>query len=218
MKIVTLTTEYLGSNIYLIIEDGHAVVIDPSDNDIISEYEDAHSLIIDMGILTHEHCDHTYGVGAFRARNNCLVLASKNCSERLMDPKQNFSAHFSALREISGAESYSSQKTIRPFSEKADTTFTGILEFAWNGHRFFLKETPGHTAGSICVLVDDKYLFTGDSLFIEHPAVLRFPGGSRSQYEEETVPWFKSLPGNTYVYPGHYASFELGSRLQRPLV
>lgn len=218
MRIVTLTTEYLGSNIYLIIEDGHAVAIDPSDNSIICRYKDEHSLVIDLGILTHEHCDHTYEVGLFRKSNNCQILASYICSERLMDPKKNLSSHYSALVELSNYESVSCQKAIMPFSEKADITFTDVLDFSWNNHHFFLKETPGHTAGSICILIDNKYLFTGDSLFKDDLAVLRFPGGSKSQYENKTVPWLKSLPVNTYVYPGHYTSFELGSRLSRPLV
>lgn len=218
MKIVTLTTEYLSSNIYLIIENGHAVVIDPSDDSIISRYEDEHSLIIDLGILTHEHCDHTYEVGSFKKRHNCQIVASCKCSERLMDPKKNLSAHYSALVELSGFGPDSCKKTIKPFSEKADTTFSDSLEFEWNSHRFLLKETPGHTAGSICILLDNLYLFTGDSLFKDEMAVLRFPSGSKSQYEKETVPWLKSLHEKTYVYPGHYTSFGLGSRLLRPLI
>ena len=62
--------------------------------------------------------------------------------------------------------------------------------------------TPGHSAGSCCILIDDM-LFSGDTI-LENINVTGFPGGSRKKYREVTVPILKHiLPGVRCVYPGH---------------
>ena len=82
----------------------------------------------------------------------------------------------------------------------------------WQGHKLFMKETPGHSKGSICILVDDKYLFSGDTIFREFPTATRMPGGSTRAYKTITEPWLESLPQDIVVYPGHTDSFVLFER------
>ena len=217
MDIITLVTGYMGSNIYLVIEKGHTVIIDPSCFELITDFVDNNELKIDFGILTHEHCDHTYGVGFLKDKFQCPIIASKICCERLMNPKSNYSAYYSAMMAISDNKD-SIQKTIKPFSEQADITFSSDYEVTWQNHNFFLKETPGHTDGSVCILLDNKFLFSGDSLFGDQKTNLRFPTGSKTKYEKITIPWLRSLPKGTHVYPGHYKNFELHARLVRSLI
>ena len=218
MEIITFTTEYMGSHIYFIIEDNHAVVIDPSDFDIIEEYARQNRLEIDMGILTHEHCDHSYGVNRLKKAYHCPIIASRMCNERLQNPKANYSQYYSTMVSIQNKEPAAFQGHIEPFSGMADKTFSDKLETIWEDHLFSFIETPGHTAGSICILLDRNILFSGDSLFENEKTNLRFPSGSKKQYESITIPWFYSLPEKTVVYPGHYSHFLLGERLKYPLV
>lgn len=62
--------------------------------------------------------------------------------------------------------------------------------------------TPGHTKGGICVIADDKALFTGDTLFIGDCGRGDLPGGSIKDLFD-SLQKIKTLPGNLIVYPGH---------------
>jgi hydroxyacylglutathione hydrolase len=62
--------------------------------------------------------------------------------------------------------------------------------------------TPGHTDDSICLLVDDQKLFTGDTLFVGECGRTDFPGGNtKNMYE--SLNRLQKLNDNIEVYPGH---------------
>ncbi len=63
--------------------------------------------------------------------------------------------------------------------------------------------TPGHTPDSICLLIDEKILLTGDTLFVGECGRTDFSGGnSRSMYDSLFNKLLK-LSDNIEVYPGH---------------
>ena len=62
--------------------------------------------------------------------------------------------------------------------------------------------TPGHTKGGICIIVDNKAILTGDTLFIGDCGRTDLPGGSLSEMFE-TLQKIKMLPDDLIVYPGH---------------
>ena len=62
--------------------------------------------------------------------------------------------------------------------------------------------TPGHTSGGICVIVDEKYLLTGDTLFIGDCGRTDLPDGS-NEHMFNTLQMLKDLPDELIVYPGH---------------
>ena len=62
--------------------------------------------------------------------------------------------------------------------------------------------TPGHTPGGICIIVDGKYLLTGDTLFIGDCGRTDLPDGSNEQMFA-TLQMLKDLPDELIVYPGH---------------
>jgi glyoxylase-like metal-dependent hydrolase (beta-lactamase superfamily II) len=63
--------------------------------------------------------------------------------------------------------------------------------------------TPGHTTDSICLLVDDKKLLTGDTLFVGECGRTDLQGGnSRSMYNSLFNKLLK-LNDDIEVYPGH---------------
>ncbi len=68
--------------------------------------------------------------------------------------------------------------------------------------------TPGHTPGSICLLVDGKDLFTGDTLFIDDCGRCDLPGGSLEDMFR-SMRRIRSLPDGIMVRPGH----DYGSRV-----
>ena len=68
--------------------------------------------------------------------------------------------------------------------------------------------TPGHTPGSICLLVD-KYLISGDTIFPGGPGK-SFAPAIFKQILDSIVGKIFILPDETEVYPGHGSSTVLG--------
>lgn len=100
-------------------------------------------------------------------------------------------------------QEYVRNMKIQPYACKADSTFEEEEQRTWEGHSLLLRETPRHSKGSICILLDERYLFSGDSLVTGYPTITRLPGGSKKEYEAVTLPYLKSLNPELMVYPGH---------------
>ena len=62
--------------------------------------------------------------------------------------------------------------------------------------------TPGHSPESMCIIVNDEYLITGDTLFIGECGRVDLPGGSASELFE-SFQKIKRLDPMLLVYPGH---------------
>ncbi|OGL53523.1 MAG: hypothetical protein A3G31_07365 [Candidatus Schekmanbacteria bacterium RIFCSPLOWO2_12_FULL_38_15] len=63
--------------------------------------------------------------------------------------------------------------------------------------------TPGHTKGGICLLVDDKKLITGDTLFVGDCGRTDLGDGSSKELFNSINEKLKTLPDNIEVYSGH---------------
>ncbi len=218
MRVIAFTTDMMESHMYLVEEGGHVLLIDPADNDVMAEAIDTEEFVPDRIILTHEHCDHVYGADAIRCQFDCKIYVSEACSRNLMDPRNNYSRYFDALAAIQTRMKSNEQREIEPFSFAADVTFSGESRFSWQGHDVLMRETPGHSEGSICILIDDKILFSGDTLLWKEKTITRFIGGSKEALREVTIPWLESLNGDIEVYPGHLERFRLRDRLKEPIL
>ena len=75
-------------------------------------------------------------------------------------------------------------------------------------------ETPGHTAGGICFLVDDK-LFTGDTLFQGSVGRSDFIGGDGMELVKNIKEKLLPLGDNIEVYPGHGEASTIGYEKRR---
>ena len=217
MKIICLTTGYMDSHCYLLEEQGHAVVIDPGDAEIVLPALSEKRLQADFGILTHEHCDHILGCTELQEKLGIPFYASRACHQNMQDMKKNFSRYFDAFVGVQTKVPAENRKSMPHFTAKADRVFDGDLTLDWQGSRLELRETPGHSQGSICVLVNHLELFAGDIVFADEMTSLRFIGSSREELETVTLPWLKGLPPGLRVWPGHGPSFLLGERLQKPI-
>jgi glyoxylase-like metal-dependent hydrolase (beta-lactamase superfamily II) len=63
--------------------------------------------------------------------------------------------------------------------------------------------TPGHTMDSICLLVDNKKLLTGDTLFVGECGRTDLPGGSSKSMYNSLFNKLLKLDDSVEVYPGH---------------
>jgi glyoxylase-like metal-dependent hydrolase (beta-lactamase superfamily II) len=63
--------------------------------------------------------------------------------------------------------------------------------------------TPGHTVDSVCLLVNDEKLLTGDTLFVAECGRTDLPGGNAKSMHESLFNKLLKLNGEVEVYPGH---------------
>jgi hydroxyacylglutathione hydrolase len=63
--------------------------------------------------------------------------------------------------------------------------------------------TPGHTNDGICLLVDNKKLLTGDTLFVGECGRTDLSGGSAKSMYDSLFSKILKLDGCIQVYPGH---------------
>lgn len=203
MEIRQYPSELLSSNMYVLEERGHVIVIDP-----FCETAPAKGLTVDKILLTHEHYDHISGVNLWKAATGAPVLCSKACAEGIRSPRRNLARIFEAFCEL---QTWISLDQIPPsdpsYSCTADESFEDRCHFDWQGHSFRLFELPGHSPGSVGILVDERYLFSGDSLMKDRETELRFPGGSKEKWERVSRPRINELPEGIRVYPGHFEDF-----------
>lgn len=64
-------------------------------------------------------------------------------------------------------------------------------------------QTPGHTLGGICIIVDNEALLTGDTLFIGDCGRTDLSGGSITNMYKTLKEKIMELPDHLIVYPGH---------------
>jgi hydroxyacylglutathione hydrolase len=63
--------------------------------------------------------------------------------------------------------------------------------------------TPGHTTDSICLLVDNQKLLTGDTLFVGECGRTDFPGGNTKSMYDSLFNKLRTLDDGVEIYPGH---------------
>ena len=194
----------LSSNMYVIVEAEHAIVIDP-----FEDTSPAKGLTIDCILLTHEHYDHISGVNVWKEVTGAPVLCSKACAENIQNPK-NLANHFKEFCEIqTWMELDEIPKSDPEYSCSADETFEDEMLLQWQGHGLQLFEIPGHSQGGIGIVLDGKDFFSGDSLMENCEIELRMPGGSRKKWEEIGSKRIEGIPEGTRIWPGHFDSFVL---------
>lgn len=78
--------------------------------------------------------------------------------------------------------------------------------------------TPGHSTDGLCIIADNKALFTGDTLFIDDCGRANLPGGNIKDLFE-SLQRIKDLSNDLIIYPGHNYSSKpfdtLGNQIEK---
>ncbi|MBQ9890342.1 MAG: MBL fold metallo-hydrolase [Firmicutes bacterium] len=203
MSIKRYESDLLLSNMYVVTEGQHAIVIDPCRDTAAGR-----GLIIDKIILTHEHYDHVSGVNMWKEFCGAPVLCSQICAEHIRNPAKSLAKYFKEFCELQTWIKLDSIPDFDPdYSCLADETFSDTMSFSWEGHVWDLFEIPGHSLGSIGILLDKQFFFSGDSLLEKSKIELKAPGGSRKKWEETGSKRIERLPSGIRVFPGHFNDF-----------
>jgi hydroxyacylglutathione hydrolase len=66
-----------------------------------------------------------------------------------------------------------------------------------------ILHTPGHSADSICLIVDGHLVFTGDTLFVGNCGRVDLPGSNPREMYTSLLDKIAKLDESLIVYPGH---------------
>jgi hydroxyacylglutathione hydrolase len=187
-----------GSQTYVVTQHGYgtAVVIDPGSSDAraVADLLEKQHKRLDCIILTHEHFDHIAGVNVLKQQYACKLICSRECSSRMVDPKKNLSRYLIKQDYTCCAADYTCEELHHQLN--------------WGGLFIGFIATPGHTAGSISVAIQDN-LFTGDTLVFNTKTVVKLPGGNKQHLHKSIHFILAQFDTNTLVHPGHGACFRL---------
>ncbi len=200
LKIERFVNELMTSNCYIVADEAskHCICIDPASEKSLREigYIETNGLTLDFIILTHEHTDHTWGCNALVERFGAKVICSEVCKQNL---EKEFQAYFLL---------YYDNPDYHYTVCKVDSTTEDLGErLVWEGHTVGFIYTPGHSMGSICILIGGM-LFTGDTIMQSKPYINK-RNGSKEKYNESVSRILETIHTNTLVYPGHGDNFYL---------
>ena len=210
MELKRFVSPLLDQNMYVVCESGHCIIIDPYDCPESEKLLDG--LQPDFMLVTHEHYDHISGVNAFKSRYEIPLYANSLCNKNMQNPRKNFAKYEDAyLRFQKGVviEKIEMIPIDAQYTCRAEVIVEDEQTLEWMGHSLFIKMSPGHSAGSNLIFLDNTEVFSGDCMLPPDIPIARFPGGDLQAFEEITLPYLKSLDGNIKVYPGHYDNFRL---------
>ncbi len=202
VRIERFINQLISSNCYLVVDDEarSCLCIDPGSEKSEREikYISDNSLKLDYIILTHEHIDHTWGVNALlEAYPTAKVICSEVCQETSpQDARMFFQLYF---------DDANYEYCLNRVNYTVEDLSEGL---AWHGHKVDFIATPGHSPGSVCIVIDNV-LFGGDTLLLFKPFIVKRKGGSMIEFMESITKIQNCYAPSTIVYPGHGDPFEL---------
>ena len=207
-NLCVFTSTLIKENAYLLVKGRKALIVDPNDSpDLLAFLRKTRVQEITI-FLTHEHFDHTCGIPSLQTHFQTTLVCSYGCAEVIADEKNNQAKWIYYLLicqdEQNGthlAESFQGKDS--KYALIPDHSFKEQLDYPWEGEHFHFQVTPGHSAGSCCIVWNDAAVFTGDSLLADRAVITRFPNGSTKQYHRRTKPYLDSLPDDLLILPGH---------------
>ena len=177
----------------------NAFIIDPgSDEKNIINFIKDNNLIVGAILNTHAHYDHVGAIKKLKDEFSIpLFLHSKD--EKLLKTANLYAKLFDGIGPIT-------IPTVDYYFDQIDT------QDYVAGFSIKVLFTPGHTWGSVCLLIGDC-LFTGDTLLNGKIGRIDLPGGDK-QALNKSLQIISKLSKQTNIYPGHGTSSKIGHQLK----
>ena len=184
MKVLSAMVGPIMTNCYILCDEAAKVcaVIDPGD-----EPKRIEAMIASCGctpimiLLTHGHFDHCTGVGLLEKWPDLPVY----------------------IHEADVTDGVGGELTFRRLDEKNQRYWHEGDTLTVGGLTLRVMETPGHSRGSVCLLVEGQgVIFSGDTLFRGNCGRCDFPGGDYRAMLR-SLARLGRLEGQYQVYPGH---------------
>lgn len=148
-------------------------VVDPAfDHQKILDSIKKHKINLTRIILTHHHFDHINAANAVKAQSGAEIICHRETAPLL---------HGAAASDRLIDDGYS---------------------FSVGNNKVICLHTPGHAPGSLCLIVADKWLVSGDTLFVNDCGRADL-SGSNPKDLFASLQRLKSLPDHLVLCPGH---------------
>lgn len=184
--VYSVRTRYV--NMYLVKDGGHFIAIDAGIKKGAVK-DELKKLDIDPDkvravLLTHSDSDHAGGISLFEK----AVIYLPEDEEQVINGETG---------------------RFLWFGNKIDTKNYKLLKdksFRIGDVKIKMISTPGHTAGSTCYIINDKYLFTGDALALDNGIIVRFPKiiNKSSRKAKKSMDNLTGLDDVQYIFTAHY--------------
>ena len=210
MRIDTFQFTIEDNRAYIIQEAGHAILVDAPSMELV-EIIRGKGCVLDYIFLTHEHCDHLWGLNAVRNAFHPCVIATDTASEAIGNYRTNRASvhHIYITMRFGATASRDCTPNPKMICDRAEMEFSGKLHLKWIGHDVTFYSTPGHSKGSGIMLIDQHDLFSGDTMLKGQSVFTMFEGGDLIEYRCITLPILRSFTEGIHVYPGHGDDFLL---------
>ena len=168
-------------------ENSDALIIDPGEQErkikaVLNQYKLKPALVVNThGHYDHIGCDDDFGVEVYVHSADLPMLG---------DARLNYSAFMGNPCKV--------RAVARPLEDGQALAFGGM--------EFTVIHTPGHSPGSICLLLNKPetgILFSGDTLFRGSVGRADLHGGDEHALMRSIRERLCVLPPGTVVYPGH---------------
>ena len=207
LLIQNVVAPYYGTNCWILSSNARqeCVVVDPGIGDQkflqnIREQIDNLNLKVVAILITHGHIDHFFTVVPLQDDVGVSqVFIHKSDRDLLTHPERALSKDTSLL--LRQLDHLIPGHQFREPEEIAEIDTDCEIQLA--GMKFEIRNTPGHTPGSIIATVENQVLVSGDTLFAGSIGRTDLPRGSISKMEESLREKILTLPGHLRVLPGH---------------
>lgn len=188
-------------NTYIVLDEKtkRGFVIDPGarSNEIIKIIN---GYKIKYIFITHGHFDHIVGNRWLKEKTGAKIAVHKDDAQMLTSAIKNFS--LALFKKIT--------------SPKADIILKDGDEISVGDMKIRIISSSGHSPGAIAILVNNKYLFSGDIIFKNG-----YGFAQNIQVRKKMLKNIKNkllvLPNETEVFPGHKGNTTIGAEKARYL-
>ena len=181
------------------------LLVDPGIGDAtfmaeVSKVVNENRLRVGAILVTHGHLDHTFSIASviedFMVRD---LLIHEEDRDLLEFPERGMGPHGLALMaQLAPVLPYRSSHQFQGLM-----TVTQDQSITLGDLSIDIKHTPGHTPGSICAVIEDELLISGDTLFAGSIGRTDLPRGSISEISTSLREKLAPLPEYLRILPGH---------------
>ena len=198
MHVQSFSLGPLGTNCYIVSENGRCLIFDPSgESDVIIDYIETNQLQPEAILLTHAHFDHIGALDDLRSHYHLDVYLHGNEADWLENPEMNRSIIY-----------FGDEHAIRSTAPENQLE-EGNLNIA--GFQMKVIHTPGHSPGSVTFIFEPSgFIVSGDVLFPSGVGRTDLPGGDMQQLMDSIATKLYQLPEEYTVYPGHNVPTTIG--------